>query len=54
MDEFNWKVSAEGSIAADAEVALGMCEATADKHKVELYWVVEQFIKEFCRRAKNG
>ena len=50
----SWKVDAQTAIEADAEVALCMCEETADKHHVELYWVVEQFIKEFCRRAKDG
>lgn len=54
MAESDWIEKAKTSVAADAEVALAMCGDTARKQNVELYWVVEQFIKEFCRRAKDG
>lgn len=53
MAENNWLENAKTAVAADAEVAIEMCKDTAEKQSVELYWVIERFIKEFCERAKR-
>lgn len=50
----NWAKKAQAEIEKDAKFAVTMCEATAENEKVELYWVIEQFIKTFCKLAKDG
>lgn len=53
MAELNWKEKACKEIACDAAFALNMCKATAENENIELYWVVEQFIRAFCDLAKR-
>lgn len=48
-----WLDVAKTAVQADASVALYMCQQTAVEQKVNLWWVVEEFKKEFERIAKN-
>ena len=54
MADKDWLEPAKMAVAADAEVAIAMCRDTASKQNVELYWVIEQFIREFCKRSKEA
>ena len=49
-----WLEYAKNAVAADAAVAYMMCVETAEKQKVCLDWVIDQFKKEFERRTKDG
>ena len=54
MSEERWLKEAKTAVAADASVAIAMCQDTAQKEAVELYWVIDQFRKEFDRCAKEA
>lgn len=47
-------IVAQIAIGSDAEQVLKMCQNTADIYQVDLYWVIEEFIKEFFRRAQDA
>jgi len=53
MADKDWLQTAKMAVEADAAVAIAMCKDTAIKQNVELYWVIEQFTKEFCKMAKE-
>ena len=53
MTKLGWMKQAKKDIVDDAAFALNMCKATAENKNLELYWVVEQFIKAFCDLAKK-
>lgn len=48
-----WLDAAKNAIKADASCAFLMCQITAEREKVNLWWVVEEFKKEFERMARK-
>lgn len=53
MANDNWLDAARNAVRADASVAYFMCQETAGKERVNLWWVLEEFKKEFERLAKK-
>lgn len=49
----NWLEVGKNAVKADASVAYFMCQETAKKQHIDLWWVVEEFKKEFERLAKK-
>ena len=49
----DWLESAKKAIHADAALAYFMCQETAEKQKVNLWFVVEEFKREFERLNQN-
>lgn len=49
----NWLETAEKAVKADASVAYFMCKETATNQRVNMWWVVEEFKKEFARLANK-
>lgn len=50
-----WLDCAKNAVKADASTAYFMCKLTAEKEKekVNLWWVLEEFKKEFERLARK-
>lgn len=48
-----WLDCAKNAVKADASTAYFMCKLTAEKEKVDLWWVLEEFKKEFERLARK-